>query len=39
MLWEYRKLKLVAKLLNIVKWAEMDHFLEGAVNDCKNTLR
>jgi hypothetical protein len=26
MLWEYWKLKLVATLLNIVKWAEMDHF-------------
>jgi hypothetical protein len=24
--WEYWKLNLVARLLNIVKWVEMDHF-------------
>ena len=24
--WEYWKLNLIARLLNIVKWVEMDHF-------------
>ena len=39
MLWEYWKLKLVARLLNIVKWGRNGPFLEGAVKDCSNTLR
>jgi hypothetical protein len=38
-LWEYWKLKLVARILNIVKWGRNGPFLEGAVNNCKSTLR